>query len=66
MSFLTVPALGGGGGLCLGAFHLWKEGLLADGTLSLWAVAAAASLSDLLVLAVFWYRHVSGRREADT
>lgn len=58
-------ALAGAGCLCLSVFRLWREGLLVDGTLNLWAVAAVASLSDLLVLAVFWRRHVSGKREED-
>lgn len=58
-------ALAGAGCLCLSVFRLWKEGLPVDGTLNLWAVVAAASLSDLLVLAAFWYRHVSGKREEE-
>lgn len=59
----TSLALAGAGCLCLSVFRLWREGLLVDGTLNLWAVAAVASLSDLLVLAVVWYRHVRARRE---
>ncbi len=65
MSFLTVLALGGGGGLCLGAFHLWREGLLVDGTLSLWAVTAVVSIELLLVLAAFLYRRFRARREEE-
>lgn len=56
-------ALGGAGCLCLSAFKVWKEGALVDGTLNLWAVVAAASLSDLLVLAAFLYRQFHARRE---
>lgn len=58
-------ALAGAGCLCLSVFRLWREGLLVDGTLNLWAVVTAVSVSDLLVLAVFWYRHISGRREEE-
>lgn len=61
----AVLGLCGAGCLCLSAFRMWKEGLLADGTLSLWAVIAVLSVSDLLVLAVFWYRQRSGAGEDD-
>lgn len=58
-------ALAGAGFLCLSVFRLWREGLLVDGTLSLWGVVAVISLQLLLILAVFLYRHVSTRREGD-
>lgn len=61
----ALLALAGAGCLCLSVFRLWREGLLVDGTLNLWVMVAAASLSDLLVLAVFWHRHISGRREEE-
>lgn len=61
----ALLALAGAGCLCLSVFRLWREGVLVDGTLNLWVMVAAASLSDLLVLAVFWHKHISGRREEE-
>lgn len=58
-----VPA--GAGGLCLSGFYIWKEGLLVDGTLNLWAVTAVVSIELLLVLAAFLYRRFRARREEE-
>lgn len=62
---MAALALGGIGCLCLSGFYIRKEGLLVDGTLNLWAVVTAASLSDLLVLTAFLYRRFRARREED-
>lgn len=58
-------ALGGIGCLCLSVFYMRKEGMLVDGTLSLWMAVAVSSVQLLLILAVFLWRHFRVRREAD-
>lgn len=62
---MAALALGGISCLCLSAFYVRKEGVLVDGTLSLWVVVAVISVQLLLILAVFLCRHFRVRREEE-
>lgn len=52
-------------GLGFGIFSLWSDGVLVNGVLNISAALVAVSVSALLDLAVFWYRHVAGGREEE-